>query len=112
MAATLVLLIAGIYSGNPGFIIAAAIVLLVNMIVPRIYTPLGYLWFGLSNILGAVVSRIILSIIFFTIVTPVGLLRRLGKKDSLQLKMFKKSRHSLYAERNKVYTKSDLEKPF
>ncbi len=112
MAATLVLLIVGIYSGSSAFIIAAAIVLLMNMIAPRIYTPLGYIWFGLSNVLGAIVSRILLGIIYFVVVTPVGLLRRIGKKDNLKLNLYKKNQNSLYTERNKKYTPEDLEKPF
>ncbi len=112
MAATLVLLIAGIYSGNSVLFVIAAAVLLLNMIIPRIYIPLGYLWFGLSNILGAFVSRIILGLIFFAVVTPVGLLRRIGRKDSLRLTSFRKNNHPLYIERNHTYTKSDIEKPF
>ena len=112
MAATLVLIVAGIYSGNSVLFIIAAAVLLVNMIIPRIYIPLGFLWFGLSNILGAFVSRVILSIIFFAVVTPVGLLRKAGRKDNLRLTSFKKNNHPLYIERNHMYTKSDIEKPF
>jgi hypothetical protein len=57
-------------------------------------------------------SKILLSIVFITIVTPIGLLRRLLGKDSLQLKNFKKSKDSVFLSRDHKYTENDIAKPF
>jgi len=76
------------------------------------YYPFAILWFGLSNLLGTIVSKILLSIVFFIIVLPVALLRRMLGKDSLLLKKFKKSSESVMKTRNQTYVATDLEKPF
>jgi len=52
----------------------------------RIITPLNILWFKLGIFLGKIVSPIIMTIIFFGVVTPIGLLMKLLRKDLLNLK--------------------------
>lgn len=86
--------------------------LVVNMTVPIIFKPFAWLWFGFSTLLGTVMSKILLSIVFITIVTPIGMFRRLLGKDSLQLKNFKKSEDSVFISRNHKYTENDIAKPF
>ncbi len=87
-----------------GWILLAALVLQVlSMTVPRIYRPAAVVWLGLSDLLGAVVSRILLSIVFFGIVTPIGILRRLIGKDSLKLHAFKAGTDSVMLDRNHVF---------
>ena len=57
--------------------------------MPRIYRPVAVFWLGFSDLLGAVMSKILLSIVYFAVVTPIGILRRLAGKDSLKLRAFK-----------------------
>lgn len=64
-------------------------------------------WYKLAQGLGYVNSRIILSLIFFVFLTPLALLSRLKKGDSLHLK---KSDGSYFITRNHPYSKKDLEK--
>lgn len=64
-------------------------------------------WFKLAQGLGYINSRILLSVIFFVFLTPLALLSRLKKSDSLQLK---KSDGSYFTTRNHAYEKKDLEK--
>ena len=84
----------------------------INMIVPSIYKPLAYLWFGLSDLMGAVMSKVLLSIVFFFVVTPIAILRRLSGKDALKLRAFKGSKESAMLERNHMFTAKDLESPY
>ena len=51
-----------------------------------ILTPLNKLWFIFGIFLGKIVSPFIMGIIFFLVVTPIGLLMRLFGKDLLNLK--------------------------
>jgi Saxitoxin biosynthesis operon protein SxtJ len=90
----------------------AIILLIITMAWPRAFKPLAGLWFGLSHVLGTVMSKVILTLVFFIIVTPIGLLRRLMGKDSLQLKKFKKDRDSVFLVRAKLVDKKDLHKPY
>ena len=66
------------------------------MIAPILYKPFGIIWFGISNIMGTVMSKVVLTVIFLALVTPVAILRRIYGADSLQLKKWKKSTHSVF----------------
>jgi hypothetical protein len=63
----------------------SAFLLLTGIAVPIILKPLYYLWMGLATILGWIVSRIILSILFYIIFTPIGVIGRLFGKRFLDL---------------------------
>ena len=52
----------------------------------KILNPLNKLWFKFGIFLGKIVSPLIMGIIFFLVVTPIGLLMRLLGKDLLNLK--------------------------
>ncbi len=112
MAASLILLLIGIFTGRILFYQLAVPALVINMIVPRFWYPFAVVWFGLSGLLGDVVSRILLSIVYFVIVVPVGLIRKLAGKDSMKLRDYKKSDSSVMIRRDQVYSPADLEKPF
>jgi len=86
--------------------------LIANMVVPQIYRPVAKLWLGFSNVLGTVMSKILLSIIFYFLVTPVGIFRRITGNDSLQLKKWKKSRTSVFQIRDYKYQQKDIDKPY
>jgi hypothetical protein len=90
----------------------AIIFLIITMVWPRVFQPLAGLWFGLSHVLGTVMSKVILTVVFFVIVTPIGLVRRLMGADSLQLKKFKKDRDSVFLVRAELVDKKDLHKPY
>jgi|WetSurMetagenome_2_1015567.scaffolds.fasta_scaffold617713_2 hypothetical protein len=94
--------------GGRGFIAIAGFLSLLILVVPGLLTPFTALWFGLSRLLGKVSSTILLSLVFFVIVTPVGLSRRWSGKDSLKIKAFKKGRQSVLIDRNHTYTATDL----
>jgi hypothetical protein len=112
MAVVLLLLLVDI-RGKRGWALFLAVALQVlNMTVPQIYRPVAVLWLGLSDLLGAVVSKILLSIVFFVIVVPIGVLRRLAGKDSLKLRAFKAGKDSVMVERNHTFIGRDLERPF
>jgi len=112
MAMVLLLLIVFATRKREGYLIAAMVLHVLNMIVPQVYRPVAVLWLGLSDLLGSVVSKILLSIVFFVVVTPIGILRRLFGKDSLQLRVFKASKESVMLERNHTFIGSDLERPY
>ncbi len=86
--------------------------LVLTMAWPSLFRPLAPVWFGLSDLLGAVVSRIILSLVFALVVTPVGLIRRLFGADSLQLKRMRKGQESAFTKREHRFIAKDLERPY
>ena len=67
-------------------ILVSIIFLFLGLINSVILTPLNKLWFIFGIFLGKIVSPFIMGIIFFLVVTPIGLLMRLFGKDILNLK--------------------------
>ncbi|UCH83735.1 MAG: hypothetical protein JSW50_15005 [Candidatus Latescibacterota bacterium] len=112
MAMVLICLIVGFFSGNNVFFKLSVPLLVLNMVVPIVFRPVAVFWLGLSRLLGTVVSRILLTVVFFVLVVPVGLLRRLLGKDALQLKRFKKGSKSVMNIRDHLYAPADIEKPY
>lgn len=112
MAAVLLLLLIGLFSHNNLYYKIAIPVLIMNMTFPMFYYPFAIIWLGLSQLLGTIVSKIILSIIYFILVIPVGVFRRLLGKDSLQLSQFKKGKTSVMQTRNHTFVSEDIENPY
>lgn len=72
--------------------------------------PLGKLiaigWYKLADLIGFVMSKIILGIIYSFILVPVALLYKISSKDKLHLK---RSPNSKWVVRNHQYVAKDLE---
>jgi len=112
MALVLILLICyAVFAIRP-LLIAAIAVLVLDMTVPVIFLPFAKLWFGFSRILGSLMSKLLLGVVFFAVVTPMGLFRRLLGRDTLRLGQFKKGTVSVFETRDHEYTAADLDKPF
>ena len=112
MALVLISLICFAVSRHDAWLWAAVAILVADMIFPTIFKPFAFVWFGFSRILGTFMSKIMLALVFFLVVFPIGLLRRILGKDSLRLHQFRKEKASVFAERNHEYTAADLDKPY
>ena len=71
-------------------LVISFIFLILGLIDSKILTPLNRLWFKFGLLLGKFISPLIMGIIFFIVVTPIGIIMRLLKKDLLNLKYNKK----------------------
>ena len=67
-------------------IVISIIFLILALINSQILAPLNKLWFKFGILLGKFISPIIMGVIFFLVVTPIGLIMRLFGKDVLNLK--------------------------
>ena len=73
--------------------------IILGLLNSKILTPLNKLWFKFGVILGKIISPIIMGIIFFLVVTPIGLIMRVLRKDLLRLKYNKKD-NTYWIEKN------------
>lgn len=64
----------------------AALFLALGLVLPRALSPLNRLWTRFGALLHRVVSPLVLGIMFFGVVTPMGFVRRLLVKDPLHLR--------------------------
>ncbi len=67
-------------------LIVSIIFLILGILNSEILSPLNKVWFKFGILLGKVISPIIMGIIFFVVVTPIGFIMRLSGKDLLNLK--------------------------
>ncbi len=108
----LICLLLAYWGGRPRLVPGAIVLLLLTMVWPRAFQPLAGLWFGLSRLLGHVVSTMILTAVFFLLVTPVGLVRRLLGADPLKLRKWKKDQTSVFETREGATRPEDLLHPY
>src|SRR4051812_47342931 len=70
----------------PLWLAIAAIFLVLALVRPHVLAPLNRMWTRLGLVLGMIVSPVVLGLMYFLVVTPIGMLmRRLGK-DPLRLR--------------------------
>jgi len=67
-------------------LIVAIIFLALGLLNSKILTPLNKFWFKFGLLLGGIVSPVIMSIIFFFVVTPISFVMKILGKDILNLK--------------------------
>ena len=67
-------------------LVISIIFLILGLINSKFLSPLNKLWFKFGLLLGRLISPIIMGIIFFFVVTPIGLILRIFGKDVLNLK--------------------------
>ncbi len=83
------------------FLILSAALLLLGLAVPILLKPIHKVWMTLAVLLGWLMTRVILSVLFFLVITPIGLLARLFRKDFLDLK-FDKSTDSYWISKKEM----------
>ena len=101
-----------LYHPNPigyiGYILIfiSIILILGGIIYPNSLKRVYILWMGLAFIIGWIVSRVLLSVLFLFVLTPLGILGKLFKKEFLNLK-FKRGDKSYWIEKDNREIKYD-----
>ena len=67
-------------------LIISIVFFLLGILNSKFLTPLNKIWFKIGILLGNVISPIIMSIIFFLVVTPTSFIMKILGKDLLNLK--------------------------
>ena len=85
---------------------------ILGIAIPFILKPIYWVWMIFATILGWIMTRVILSLLFYIIVTPIGLIPRFFGKQFLELK-WDKSKESYWNYRTIKHLKmEDYEKQF
>lgn len=86
-----------------GFVVAA-------LLKPLILAPVNRVWLKISDVLGWVNTRLVMGIMFFLLIVPIGLLVRVFKKDPLNNQWSETDESYRIVTKNR--NKDHLEKPF
>ena len=89
-------------------LIISFIFLILGILNSRILSSLNIIWFKFGLFLGRIFAPLIMGIIFFLVVTPIGLIMKFLKKDLLNLKF--NNNESYWIKRNS--TKSTMKNQF
>ena len=85
---------------------------ILGIVIPFILKPIYWVWMIFATILGWIMTRVILSLLFYIIVTPIGLIPRVFGKQFLELQ-WDKSKESYWNFRiNEHLQKKNYEKQF
>jgi len=76
-------------------LIVSLIFLILGILNSNLLRPFNKIWFKFGMFLGGIVSPIVMSLVFFLVVTPTGFIMRLFNKDLLKLKKNKNNTYWL-----------------
>jgi len=88
--------------------ILAIIFLIMGITKSRFLTPLNIAWIKFGELLGIIISPLIMGLVYFLVVLPMGILMRVLGKDLLRLK-FNKNIETYW---NKKEAKTNFNKQF
>jgi len=96
----------------PYFLIPGLILLITGTTLPRVLKPIHKVWMTLAILMGWVMTRVILSVLFYLAIAPIGLFLRLTGKDLLDQRL-EPQKHSYWKVRSQSqHTPSDCEKQY
>ena len=97
---------------TPYFVAPGAILMFAGAVLPRALKWVYIAWMSAAFVLGFVMAHVILTVLFYLLITPIGLVARLAGKDFLQAKL-DRSRQSYWLPRERhERTARDYERQF
>ena len=80
--------------------IISLVFLILGLMNSKLLAPLNILWCKFGMILGAIISPIVIGIVFFLVITPIGIILRITGKDLLK-KSYDKKKKTYWIKRGK-----------
>ena len=84
-------------------LIISLIFLALGLLNSSILSPLNKIWFKFGILLGSIVSPVVMSIIFFGVVTPTSIIMKIFNKNLLSLK--KNDKKTMWVEKSLIKSK-------
>jgi len=96
----------------PWLLTPGSVLFAFGVIWPRALKLIYIAWMGLAFGLGLIVSSILLTVFFYLVITPIGLIARLAGKDFLSLKLPSAAKSYWQAREKPVLTAAEYEQQF
>ena len=91
---------------------AGAVLLILGVTIPAILKYIYWVWMIFATIIGWIMTRMILSLMFYMIFTPIGFILRLFGKQFIELN-WNKTENTYWKYRSKsIFKKENYEKQF
>ncbi|NQT23122.1 MAG: hypothetical protein HQ579_06775 [Candidatus Omnitrophica bacterium] len=97
---------------NYYFVIVATFFIALGLVLPKVLKPLQKGWMTFSIVIGFFMSRVILTILFYLVLTPIGLLMKIFGKDILDERIDKTKTSYWQDVEDKVKAKESYENQY
>jgi hypothetical protein len=97
---------------SPYFLWPGGGLLFLGLVLPRALKWVYIAWMSLAFVLGFIMAHVILTVFFFLIITPIGLITRLVGQDFLSLKLDRTAKTYWLPRRQKPRSGADYERQF
>ena len=97
---------------SPYFLIPGGALILLGLVLPRALKWIYIGWMSAAFVLGFVMAHVILTLFFFLVITPVGLVAKLVGKDFLSLKLDRTAKSYWLPREQKTRKPEDYERQF
>ena len=72
--------------------IISSFFLILGLMNSKLLTPLNKLWYKFGMILGVIVAPVVMGVVFFLVITPIGLFMKIMGKDLLNIRCDKRKK--------------------
>jgi hypothetical protein len=96
----------------PYFLWPGAALILLGAILPRTLKYVYIAWMSVAFVMGFMMAHVILTLFFFLIITPIGLIARVFGKDFLSLKLDRGAESYWIPRGQKAKSPADYERQF
>ena len=94
------------------FTIIGGLLILLGILLPQLLKPINKVWMGLAIVLGFIMTRVILTTLFYLVITPIGFLAKIFGKKFMNLK-YDRSAKTYWEKRSIIQKKQiDYERQF
>jgi hypothetical protein len=104
-------LILGYAKDDKNLLVISGIFLAVSLFIPIVMYPIAFLWLKFTELLRLIIPKIFFGFVFFVIILPMGVFRRVTKGDTLFLSKWREAK-TVFINRNHLFNKQDLENPY
>lgn len=92
-------------------LLAGLALLLLGLVLPAVLKPVHWIWMAIAVVLGWIMTRLILGVLFYAVISPIALVARLAGKDFLRV-AWEDDKVSYWNTRTPGKSKEDYERQF
>jgi len=94
------------------FTVIGGLLILFGILLPQLLKPINKVWMELAIVLGFIMTRVILTTLFYLVITPIGFLAKIFGKKFMNLK-YDRSAKTYWEKRTSIQKKTiDYERQF
>ena len=94
------------------FTVIGVLLILLGILLPQLLKPINKVWMELAIVLGFIMTRVILTTLFYLVITPIGFLAKIFGKKFMNLK-YDRSAKTYWEKRTSIQKKTiDYERQF